>query len=186
MSGPGRGGARSWVVAALLIGLTVGPAEARKPRPAPEGFVAMEVVTVAPTPRGDMVLLADLEGARMIPITIGESEAISIALRRARRRFGRPLTHDLLEDMVERLGGSVVGVRIETIEDATFLASVTLKRRRSEWTFDARASDAIALALGSRLPIYVADAVVEEAAVSTDELQREPEGLIGVEPLETL
>ncbi len=125
--------------------------EVREP---PEGFEVMEVHAVVPIPGGAVVLLADHDRQRLLQIGVGESEGLTIALRHEREAFKRPLTHDLLDEVLLRAGGRVVEVRVDDMVNDTFVAKVTLAVKRKEHVIEARASDA----------------VLDEAAIPADEL----------------
>ena len=176
-------------VAAVLFGLSLaGPAAAdppgdppaaeapsADPRAAeavvPEGFIAMEVVGVFPTSAGHAVFLGDPQGGRLVPIWVGGTEALAIELRLERRRFERPLTHDLLDQAIRELGGEVTGVRIDALRAGVFVATITLEEKDRSIRLDARASDSIALALANQVPILVSTAVVDEAGISSLDMQ---------------
>ncbi len=131
----------------------------------------MIVQAVIPTPMGAVVLLSDAERASVLQVAVGHTEGLTIALRHARRAFERPLTHDLLDEVLSRSGATVVQVRIDDLVQETFVARVTLQaRKRKEHVIDARASDSIALALGHDLPVFVSQKVIEEAAVAPEDL----------------
>lgn len=160
-----------WLISLLVLS----PALARKgaaPRPDPDDSQVMVVQAVVPVSGGVVVVLTDEPRQQLIQIGVGESEGLTIALRHDRRAFGRPLTHDLLDQFLLHAKARVVEVRIDDYVQETFVARVTLEtRRRQEHTLDARASDAIALALGHDLPIFVADRVVEAVAFDPDVLE---------------
>lgn len=139
----------------------------------PNGYVKMNVGGVTPTSAGEAVLLVDTLSNTAIPIFIGGTEALSIQLRLEKRAFVRPLTHDLYDATLERLGGHVESVRVDKLENNTFYGTVILKleRRADRIELDARPSDAIALAIGNRAPIHVARAVVDEAGIKLDDLR---------------
>ena len=132
----------------------------------PEGDVKrVEVRDVVQGP-GDayvIVLRTTEPPERDVEIWIGPNEALAIRLRVARQRPPRPLTHDLLEAVVDRLGGKVVRVHVEDVRDATFLGRVYLEAGGRTHAIDARPSDSIALALGAGAPIFVARSVIERA-----------------------
>jgi uncharacterized protein len=172
---------RSTGMAALAL-LLAAPAMAAKRSgatsayPVPSGFVALEVAGVAPSEEGNVVFLRDEHDTLVLPITVGQTEALAIATRASRRRFERPLTHDLMETMLGNLGGSVVSVRIDNLNDGVFAATITLAHKRRFTHYDARASDAIALALGANVPILVEAEIVAAASVSRAEIEAvEPE-----------
>jgi uncharacterized protein len=140
------------------------------PRPVPTGFVEMHVFVVAPTEMGNVVILADAAESRMVPIWIGETEALAISLRLDGNGFRRPLTHDLVDAILRELDASLVEVRIDSLEASTFVASLFIRQGEREFLLDSRASDSIALALGSHIPIFVSERVVSEAGLQPWEL----------------
>jgi uncharacterized protein len=140
----------------------------------PAGFVSMEVMGVLPTAEGNAVFLVDREQERVLPIWIGSAEAMSIQLRMERRRFERPLTHDLLDNLVRELGGRVLRVHVDDLKGATFVATIFVRGPDGVIAIDARPSDAIAIAVGNRIPIYVAIEVVERAGLGRDDVPERP------------
>jgi bifunctional DNase/RNase len=126
----------------------------------------MTVIAVGPTGDGDAVVLGDEGRHTMLPIVVGGTEALSIRLRWERRRYERPLTHDLLDSALEELGASIVRVEIDDLVDDTFLATLVLRHDGRYARLDARPSDAIALALGAGAPIYVSRKVLARAGVT--------------------
>jgi bifunctional DNase/RNase len=140
----------------------------------PEGFTVMEVVTVMPAEGGGTVLLADAERELVVPIAVGATEALSIALRAERRRYERPLTHDLVDSVIRELGGELTEVRIDALRSQVFTATITLTQAEATKRIDLRASDAIALALGNGLPIWMADPVLAETGISWQDILGAP------------
>ena len=140
----------------------------------PNGYVPVTVAGIGPTPRGSAVLLVDNETRRVVPIFVGGSEALTIELRLEHRRFGRPLTHDLLDVLLRTVGGNVRTVRIDELKDGVFHATVVVVHEGHEHEIDARSSDAVAMALGHGVPIHLAEAVLVQAGVSLDALQPPP------------
>jgi bifunctional DNase/RNase len=136
----------------------------------PEGYVELAVGGIVVTPRGPAVILTDPERAIVIPIFIGDGEALTIDLRRNRRRYARPLTHDLLDELMRRLGGVPVKIHIDDIRNDTFIGSIFVRRGSDVIEIDARPSDAIAMAVGHRIPIFVADHVLARAGIRKDEI----------------
>ena len=116
-----------------------------------------------------VVLTAD---ERAIPIFISADQAKSISHAMEGTPFERPLTHDLFVEMLTEFGGAIDRARIDGLSENTFLAKIDAERyadgERSAVTFDARPSDAIALALRVECPIIVTDAVIEEAGRPPD------------------
>jgi bifunctional DNase/RNase len=140
------------------------PVVASVPHP-PPGYVEMLVAGVVDTPGGQAVVLNDPERSVILPVFIGGTEALSIQLRYEHRRFDRPLTHDLLDAVLARLGGELASVRIDELRNDTFVGSLVIRRQGETMTIDARPSDAIALAMGAHVPIYVAEQVLQQAGV---------------------
>ncbi len=129
------------------------------------------------------------EGENVLPIWIGHPEAMAILLGIQGIEAPRPLTHDLISNTLERLGHSLDRVLITRIEEGTFYAELVLRGPLGEVRIDARPSDSMALAVRAGCPIYVAEAVLEEASVvpepaedEEDELERFREFLDHVEP----
>ena len=146
----------------------------------PSGYVVAHVAGVTHLPSGgDVVLLVESGKKRAIPIFIGGTEALSIQLRVEKKTYKRPLTHDLLDTSVSKLGGRIESVRVDKIVDGIFYGTVVLVNGQSRFELDARPSDAIALALGNEAPIQVAASVFERAGVeldrAPDEIQRRAE-----------
>jgi len=109
----------------------------------------------------------------IVPIFVSTDQAQSMQLAIDGEPFERPLTHDLLVEMVAEFGGAIDRVRIDDLTDGTFYAKIDteqyLAERRKEMVFDARPSDGIALALRVDCPLVVSDEVVDVAGRSPDE-----------------
>lgn len=145
-----------------------------RPKP-PPGFVEVFVAGVIPGEQGHTVVLTDAPRERFLPMAIGGTEALSIHLRLERRAFERPLTHDLLEQVLRELGGRVVMVHVHDLKGGTFHGTLFLEAKGKMLAFDARPSDAIALALGNDVPIFVAKRVLEEAGIRPSDIPAEPQ-----------
>jgi uncharacterized protein len=141
----------------------------------PAGFIEMTVAGVMDTEGGQAVVLQDEKKKTFLPIWIGGTEALSIQLRLERRRYERPLTHDLLDSIVHELGGEIVKVHIDDLKGSTFVATLFVKKAEKTVEIDARPSDSIALALGNRIPIFVSKKVIDRAGSSADR-SKESEG----------
>lgn len=121
------------------------------------------------------ILLKEIDGSRRLPIIIGAFEAQAIALEMEGIKPPRPLTHDLLKQLVDNLGASVTEVIVNELKDNTFYAKIVLEVSGLTNEIDARPSDAIALAVRTYAPIYVSEAVMESAAfIPSDENENEP------------
>jgi uncharacterized protein len=112
-----------------------------------------------------IVLLKTAESNKFLPIWIGHPEAAAILMKLQGTSAPRPLTHDLLVNMLGELGIEVVRVTVTELRDNTFYASITIKQNGSEHEIDSRSSDAIAVAIRAEAPIYAADDVIEESAI---------------------
>jgi bifunctional DNase/RNase len=143
----------------------------------PKGFLQMFVAGVMPTPDGHTMVLVNPDEEVLLPVGVGLPEAVSIFGRLENKTAPRPMTHDLLDNVVEALGAEVVRVQIDDLKEGVFIGTVFLKTqgKGSEIVaLDARASDAVAVALSAGAPIFVARAVVEKAALTHEDLERMP------------
>jgi uncharacterized protein len=127
-----------------------------------------------------IVLLKTAEGNKFLPIWIGHPEAAAILMKLQSATTPRPMTHDLVTDMLEQLGAQVVRITVTELRENTFFAQITVQQDGSEIDVDSRPSDAIALAIRADAPIFAADEVIEESAIefegdeiNQEELERE-------------
>jgi uncharacterized protein len=122
-----------------------------------------------------IVLLKTADGNRFLPIWIGHSEAAAILMKLQSATTPRPMTHDLVTDMLDHLGAQVVRITVTELRENTFYAQITVQQDGSEVDIDSRPSDAIALAIRADAPIYAADDVIEESAIEFegDEVNQE-------------
>jgi bifunctional DNase/RNase len=109
-----------------------------------------------------IVLLKTAEGNKFLPIWIGHPEAAAILMKLQSATTPRPMTHDLVTDMLEQLGAQVVRITVTELRENTFFAQITVQQDGSEVDIDSRPSDAIALAIRADAPIYAADEVMEK------------------------
>ncbi len=116
-----------------------------------------------------VLILREKDSDRYLPIFIGPAEADAIAVRLQDVTVARPLTHDLLRDMIEQLGGRVAYIVVTDVSNDTFFARIVLDVRGETLEVDSRPSDAIALAVRVEAPIYAEDAVLDRAGVILDE-----------------
>ena len=112
-----------------------------------------------------IVLLKTADGNKFLPIWIGHPEAAAILMKLQSQAPPRPMTHDLLSDMLEQLGAQIVRITVTELRENTFYAQITLQQDGSEVEVDSRPSDAIALAVRAEAPIFVADDVIDESAI---------------------
>ena len=113
-----------------------------------------------------IVLLKTADGNRFLPIWIGHPEAAAILMKLQGASTPRPMTHDLLADMLEQLDAEVVRITVTELRENTFYASITVQQNGSEIEIDSRPSDAIAIAVRSDAPIFAAERVIEESAIA--------------------
>ncbi len=109
-----------------------------------------------------VVILKDMDGSHYLPILIGPFEATAIALALESAAVPRPMTHDLMRNILESLGSTLEQVVIHDIRDATFFAKLVVRIDGNLQEIDARPSDGIALALRVQSPIFVTDNIVLE------------------------
>jgi len=125
-----------------------------------------------------VVILQETEGPRILPIWIGPSEALAIQRLLAEEAFPRPLTHDLVALIVEGLKARVTRVVISELRESTFHASLFIERDHDVLSIDARPSDSIAVALRTKAPLFVNEALLQDPPsppAEASETPREPE-----------
>ena len=128
-------------------------------------FVEMKVRALALDPMSNMpiIILRDDDEKRSVQIWVGIFEANAIALEMEKIATPRPMTHDLIKNILEAVEARVVKVSVTDLKDNTFFAILHLQIGEQEYTVDARPSDAIALALRVAAPIYVDEEVVRKS-----------------------
>jgi len=109
-----------------------------------------------------IIVLQEVNGHRKFPIVIGNTEAMAIKKRLEGIPPQRPMTHDLLSNVIEELGGSLEHIEITTLREHTFYAQLHIRQNGRVVQVDSRPSDAIALGIASSVPIYVAQSVLDE------------------------
>jgi bifunctional DNase/RNase len=140
---------------------------------------------IDPVTNMPIVILKDKAGERVLPIWVGVFEANAIALQIENIATPRPMTHDLLRNILSEIDAEVLRIVVSDLRDNTFYAMIYLDRAGDAIAIDARPSDAIALALRTKAPIYVEDSVVESAkgldltkdSTDSERLQKWLEGL---------
>src|SRR5678809_145026 len=125
--------------------------------------MSIKGLMVDPMAGTPIVILKDKQGERVLPIWVGIFEANAIALQIENIATPRPMTHDLLRNIIADLDGSVDRVVVSDLKDNTFFAIIHLTVRGERIAVDARPSDAIALALRTRSPILVEESVIDNA-----------------------
>jgi bifunctional DNase/RNase len=139
---------------------------------------------VDPITNMPIIILRDVDGGRVLPIWVGVFEANAIALQIENVQTPRPMTHDLLKNVLEDLEAHVERVVVCELRENTFYAAIHLRMQGQAIVVDARPSDAIALALRTRSPIFVEEEVIQNAKsvetsrdVDTSRLQKWLESL---------
>ncbi len=147
-------------------------------------FVEMKVRGLALDPLSNMpiIILRDEEDKRSLPIWVGIFEANAIALELEKISTPRPMTHDLIKNILETVEARVLKVAVTDLKENTFFAVLHLQLAGAEYTVDSRPSDAIALALRVGAPIYVDEEVVRKAKSLDVTTAKEPEGLKADDP----
>jgi len=134
--------------------------------------MAVGGLTLDPVTKTPIVILKDMDNKLNLPIWIGLLEATAMATELEGIKMARPMTHDLLKNILTEMGGSVNSIEITELKENTYYALIYLSVAGRELAIDSRPSDAIALALRTKSPIYVAKAVLEASSV----LQQSEEG----------
>jgi hypothetical protein len=125
--------------------------------------MSIKGLMVDPISNMPIVILRDKEGSRTLPIWVGMFEANAIALQIENISTPRPMTHDLLRNVIQDLKGTVEKIVVSDLQDGTFYAMIYLRVHDELLAIDSRPSDAIALALRTRAPIFVEEAVIDNA-----------------------
>jgi bifunctional DNase/RNase len=125
--------------------------------------MSIKGLMVDPVTNMPIVILRDQQGQKVLPIWVGMFEANAIALQIENISTPRPMTHDLLRNVIEDLKATVLKVVVCDLQDNTFYALIYLSLGGQTVAIDARPSDAIALALRTRAKIFVEEAVIENA-----------------------
>lgn len=135
-------------------------------------------LVVDPISKMPIVVLEDIRSERMLPIWIGIFEANAIALKIEDIATPRPMTHDLLKNLLDELDIKVEKIVVNDVRDNTFYALIYCKHKNQTITIDSRPSDAIALVLRTGAPIFVEESVVEKAhSMKVDENLEDSEKL---------
>ena len=141
------------------VAALAGPAKVRLLMP-----VQMELkrIIISEIHDQQVIMLKEVDGDRSFPIVIGIFEATSIDRRVRRTPSPRPLTHDLIVNVIDQLGGELQDIFISDLRDHTYYAKLRIRLNGENVEVDSRPSDAIALAVTAKVPIYVAEDVLDE------------------------
>jgi uncharacterized protein len=136
-----------------------------------------------------VVVLKEIDGERYLPIWIGPFEADAITIELQEVEIARPLTHDLLRAVIAQLGARVSHIVVNDLRNDTFYALIVLDVSGQGVSIDSRPSDAIALAVRVKVPIFVEERVMDLAAITPEQeitAEELPEEMEGVESLDDL
>jgi bifunctional DNase/RNase len=136
--------------------------------------VTIDSIRVSLMSQHRVVILKDVDSDRYLPIWIGpcEAEAITVTLQEV--EVPRPLTHDLLKNVIAKMGGTVERIIVSELRDEVFYAHIVMEADGKHLEIDSRPSDALALAVRLHVPVYIEEAVMEKAAVlPEDEVEAE-------------
>ncbi|NBB90017.1 MAG: hypothetical protein GVY23_02295 [Spirochaetes bacterium] len=136
-------------------------------------LVEAEIWTVARTDKGNAVLVKPLGSERAVPIFIGQLEAQSILIGLGNVPMPRPLTHDLFISVMEKISVDVERVEVTDLKDGTFYARILLKQGMKKLSIDSRPSDALGIAARLRCPLFISEAIVDEAGVAINLITEE-------------
>lgn len=131
--------------------------------------VTIDSVRVSLMSQQRVVILKEVGSDRFLPIWIGPYEAEAITIRLQELEVIRPLTHDLLRDVIRKLQANILRIVINDLRDDVFYARIILEHDGEQIEIDSRPSDAIALAVRANVPIYVAERVMDEAGAVPEE-----------------
>lgn len=126
--------------------------------------VSIDSIRVSLMSQHRIVILKDMDAERYLPIWIGPFEAEAITVSLQEMEVARPLTHDLLRNVIQALGAEVIQIKITELRDDVFYARIVLRYNGREMEIDSRPSDALNVAVRTHAPIFVDESVMKEAA----------------------
>ena len=125
-----------------------------------------------------IVLLKTIDGNKFLPIWIGHPEAAAILMKLQGATTPRPMTHDLISEMISELDAQCTRVSVTELKDNTFYASITLRVNGQEIEIDSRPSDALAVAVRTSAPIFAAEDVISESAIEFEHEAEDTEEVV--------
>ena len=131
--------------------------------------VTIDSIRVSLMSQHRVVILKDVDSDRYLPIWIGPCEADAITVTLQEMEVSRPLTHDLLKNVIGEMGGEVEHILISDLRNDVFYARIVMNLSGRRLEIDSRPSDALALAVRLHVPVYIEEAVMEKAAVLPEE-----------------
>ena len=127
--------------------------------------VVIDSIRISLISQHRVVMLRDADGERQLPIWIGPCEAEAITIELQDNEIARPLTHDLLKNIIAEMGGTVSHILINALRDSVYYARLLVDINGEIREIDCRPSDAIALAVRVKVPIFIDDTVMDEAGI---------------------
>jgi uncharacterized protein len=125
-----------------------------------------------------IVLLKTIDGNKFLPIWIGHPEAAAILMKLQGASTPRPMTHDLISEMISELDAQCTRVSVTELKDNTFYASITLRVNGQDVEIDSRPSDALAVAVRTSAPIFAAEDVIQESAIEFEHEAEDTEEVV--------
>ena len=138
--------------------------------------MTVDSIRVSPQNYQRVVILKEKESDRYLPIWIGPAEADAIAVKLQDLSVPRPLTHDLLGTIIDSLGGTIDHILVSDLQNDTFYAKITISANGVSKEIDCRPSDAVALAVRAKVPIYANEEVLDKAGIHLDKETGKPLG----------
>ena len=130
--------------------------------------MTVDSIRVSPMNYQRVVILRENDSDRYLPIWIGPAEADAIAVKLQDLSVPRPLTHDLLREVIDKLGGSIRHILVNDLQNDTFYATITIDVNGAQEDIDCRPSDAVALAVRAQVPIFANESVLDKAGIQLD------------------
>ena len=130
--------------------------------------VVIDSIRISLISQHRIVMLRDVDGDRQLPIWIGPCEAESITLELQDTQMARPLTHDLLKNVIEAMGGKISHILISDLREQVFFAQLHIDMNGKAMNIDCRPSDAIALAVRAKVPVFIDEEVMDEIAITPE------------------
>ena len=138
--------------------------------------MTVDSIRVSPMNYQRVVILKEKDSDRYLPIWIGPAEADAIAVKLQDLSVPRPLTHDLLGTIIDSLGGTIDHILVSDLQNDTFFAKITIHMNGESKVIDCRPSDAVALAVRAKVPIYANEEVMDKAGIHLDKETGKPLG----------
>ena len=138
--------------------------------------MTVDSIRVSPQNYQRVVILKEKESDRYLPIWLGPAEADAIAVKLQDLSVPRPLTHDLLGTIIDSLGGTIDHILVSDLQNDTFYAKITIQANGESKEIDCRPSDAVALAVRAKVPIFANEEVMDKAGIHLDKETGKPLG----------